>query len=63
MTSIGNHASYWCDAMTWIVLPKSVTSIGDYAFYGCDGLTICAPRYSYAITYAREHNIPFKYAQ
>ena len=29
----------YCDGLTEIVIPNSVTSIGHYAFYDCDGLT------------------------
>ena len=39
MTSIGEKAFYFCDGLTGIMIPDSVTSIGDSAFYGCSGLT------------------------
>ncbi|MBR3612163.1 MAG: leucine-rich repeat domain-containing protein [Bacteroidaceae bacterium] len=38
ITSIGNGAFNYCQKLTDIVIPNSVTSIGEEAFYGC-GLT------------------------
>ena len=32
VTSIGDCAFEWCDGLTSVVIPDSVTSIGDYAF-------------------------------
>lgn len=32
VTSIENYAFAWCDSLTNITMPHSVTSIGDYAF-------------------------------
>ena len=39
VTSIGNHAFYWCTGLTNISIPNSVTSIGGAAFCVCTGLT------------------------
>ena len=39
VTSIGNHAFYYCDSLTSVTIPESVTTIGSYAFYHCDSLT------------------------
>ena len=36
---IGDQAFSWCDALTSITIPESVTSIGGGAFICCDGLT------------------------
>ncbi len=37
--SIGNYAFAYCDSLTSVVIPDSVTTIGDNAFSGCDSLT------------------------
>ena len=39
VTSIGEYAFSYCDALTSVVIPEGVTSIGDYAFAYCDALT------------------------
>lgn len=35
VTSIGDHAFYYCTALTEITIPQSVTFMGDRAFTGC----------------------------
>lgn len=35
VTSVGNYAFYWCDAVTDITLPNGITSIGKASFSGC----------------------------
>ena len=37
--SIGYRAFYYCDALTSVTFPASLTSIGDEAFRGCEALT------------------------
>lgn len=39
ITSIGNHAFEYCDALIGVTIPDGVTSIGDGAFMGCNALT------------------------
>ncbi len=39
VTSIGDHAFYYCDNLTSVVIGDSVTSIGYYAFCDCRSLT------------------------
>ena len=39
ITTIGEHAFYWCSKLTSITIPNSVTTIGLGAFYGCSNLT------------------------
>jgi len=38
LTSIGDCAFYYCDALESITIPAGVTSIGEYAFLVCDAL-------------------------
>ena len=38
VTSIGNYAFYFCDALESVTIGNSVTSIGDDAFYYCTAL-------------------------
>ena len=37
-SSIGGCAFYWCNGLTSITIPNSVTSIKKNAFYGCESL-------------------------
>ncbi len=39
LQSINENAFRYCNSLTSIILPVSITSIGDYAFYYCTGLT------------------------
>ncbi len=39
---IYKYAFYYCDSLTSVVIPDSVTSIGDHAFYACYSLTSVA---------------------
>ena len=49
-----------CESLTSITIPDSVTSIGKSAFAGCTSLTIYGYAGSYAESYAKENDIPFK---
>ena len=60
VTSVGDFAFQNCVSMTSIVIPDSVTSISESAFIGCANLTIYGIRGSFAETYAKGNNIPFK---
>ena len=44
VTSIGDHAFYYCTNLTNVTIPNSVTNIGDYAFYYCTSLTSVTPQ-------------------
>ena len=39
VTTIGEHAFYFCGSLTSVTIPDSVTTIGKYAFGYCDSLT------------------------
>ena len=39
VTKIGSSAFYWCDSLTSVTIPDSVTIIGSRAFYWCMSLT------------------------
>ena len=39
ITSIGNHAFYYCKGLESVTLPNGLTSIGDESFIGCTGIS------------------------
>ena len=43
VTSIGNHAFYYCTGLTSVTIGDGVTSIGNYAFSGCGLTSITIP--------------------
>ncbi len=60
VTSIGNDAFYNCTSLAEITIPNSVTSIGYYVFLYCPNLTLICKEGSYAHTYAKDNNIPYR---
>ena len=60
VTSIGESAFRECKRLASVVIPDSVTSIGKEAFDGCKKLTIKCKKGSYAESYAKRNNIPFR---
>ena len=59
ITSIGDGAFAQCKNLSKIVIPNTVTQIGDNVFQGCDRVVIYAGENSDAISYAKEHEIPY----
>ena len=58
-TSIGDGAFAQCEDLTKIEIPDSVTSIGDDAFRDSDKVVIYGTADSYAVAYAKEHEIDY----
>ncbi len=68
--SIGKKAFIWCESLTGITLPASLTEIGDGAigsiegpdggYYPMGGVTVYAPSGSYAARYCQNLNINWK---
>ena len=59
ITSIGDGAFAQCGNLSKVVIPNTVTQIGNHVFQGCDQIVIYAFEDSYAITYAKENEIPY----
>lgn len=59
LETLGDFAFAECSSLKKITLPKSLTTISDTAFYRCSDLTICAPKGSYAETYAQENGYTY----
>lgn len=59
ITSIGDGAFTQCENLSKIVIPDSVSEIGDNAFRACDHVVIYAYEDSYALAYAKEHEIEY----
>ena len=57
---IGDMAFYACGNLTSVVIPRYVTEISERAFGDCPDLTISGVKGSYAETYAKNNNIPFR---
>ena len=61
VTYIGDGAFARCTRLVSITIPDSVTRIGKDVFYNCaSNFTIYGATGSYAETYAKDNNIPFK---
>lgn len=60
LTNIEKGVFSDCYSLTSVTIPQSVTNIALDAFEGCNGLTIYCYAGSYAETYAKENNIPYK---
>ena len=60
VTSIGDIAFSGCNSLARINIPEGITYIGYNTFRECNNLTIYGEENSYAQSYAKGHNIPFK---
>ncbi len=58
--AIAENAFCSCERITKVTIPASVTQIDASAFDYCGKLTILAPSGSYAISYAKQHDIPYE---
>lgn len=58
VVQIGKEAFSGREDIVSVTIPDGVTSIGEKAF-SSECITICAPKGSYAETYAKENDIPF----
>ena len=57
---IGSRAFYYCENLSEITIPDSVTDIGDQAITGCEKLVgLIVTKDSYAEQYAKENNISY----
>ena len=59
VTKIEERAFETCTKLTSVYVPETVTSIAEDAFDECYLLTIIAPKNSYAISYAKDKDIPY----
>ena len=59
ITEIGAGSFCRCSNLMTIELPASITAIGEGCFADCGNAYICAPKGSYAIAYAKEHELPY----
>ena len=62
VTAIGYETFAWCDSLTSITIPESVTSIGKHAFQSCSNLNLTVSPDSYAEKYAKNQGIPYVYS-
>lgn len=58
-TAIGDGAFAQCESLTKVEIPDGVTSIGDDAFRDSGNVVIYGTADSYAIAYAKEHEIDY----
>jgi len=59
--SIGEEAFCYCESLTDVTIPASVTGIGYSAFDACPNLTLTVTAGSYAETYAKENGLKYQY--
>ena len=62
VTAIGYETFAWCDSLTSITIPESVTSIGKHVFQSCSNLNLTVSPDSYAEKYAKNQGIPYVYS-
>lgn len=60
MTTISEYAFSYCQKLTELVIPDSVTSIGANAFSRCENITVFVYEGSTAHNYCMEKSVPYE---
>lgn len=61
VTVIGDRAFSYCDVLSSVAIPGSLTYIGTDAFLSCPNLTLTVERDSHAAEYCKENKFNYTY--